>query len=300
MIKRRDEGHRIAHIRTKLLPEVTYTSESQLRHPRQLLHRMAIDLLASRELAWRLFVRNIKSRYRQSLLGYFWTLLPPIVTTLVFVFLNSQKILNVRELDTGVPYPAYVMLGTLLWQSFVDALSSPIRLVTASRSMLVKISFPREALILAGLGEVLFNLGIRLVLVLAVFVWFHIPVPATALLAPFGVLSLITLGLVIGVLLTPLGVLYKDIQQTLAIVTSLWFFVTPVVYSPPTRWPASVLARVNPVSPLLVTTRELLTTGWVSQPSDFLLVTAATVVMLFVGWVLYRLALPHLIERMSA
>ena len=113
---------------SNVLPEVTYTPESLLRHPIKLARSMAHDLWASRELAWRLFVRNISAQYRQSLLGYLWAFLPPIFTTLIFVFLNSQKILNIGE--TGIPYPAYVMMGTLLWQGFVDALNSPIKMET--------------------------------------------------------------------------------------------------------------------------------------------------------------------------
>ena len=280
------------------LPEVVYTPDPQLRQPRQLVRSMVADLLASRQLAWRLFVRNISAQYRQSLLGYLWAFLPPIVTTLTFVFLHAQQILNVGE--TSIPYPAYVMVGTLLWQGFVDALNSPIKLITSSKSMLAKINFPREALILAGLGEVLFNFSIRLILLVVVFIWFQISLPVTALWSPLGVLALIALGLMIGILLSPLSVLYQDVEKGLAIITSMWFLVTPVAYTPPTTWPASLLVSLNPVSPLIITTRELLTTGTVSQPGSFLLIAGIVCLLLLVGWVLYRLAMPHLIARMSA
>jgi lipopolysaccharide transport system permease protein len=280
------------------LPVVVYTPESQLRHPGRLLRDMWGDLRASRELAWRLFVRNISAQYRQSVLGYLWAFLPPLFTTLVWVFLNDQKILNVGQTD--IPYPVYVLLGTLLWQGFVDALNSPLRLVSSSKDMLAKINFPREALILAGLGEVLFNFFIRLILLIVVFIGFGIRVPWTVILAPIGVASLIALGLMIGILLTPLGLLYGDIQRGLAIITSLWFYLTPVVYSPPTTWPASLLAKWNPVSPLLVTTRELLTKGIVTDIDSFILVTIVNFFLILLGWLVYRLAMPHLIERMSA
>lgn len=285
---------------TDSLLEMTYTPESALRHPGQLWRRMVHDLVASRELAWRLFVRNLSAQYRQSVLGYLWAFLPPIVTTLTFVFLNSQQIMNLSTGDSELPYPAYVMLGTLLWQGFVDALNSPLKLVVTSKSMLAKINFPREALILAGIGEVVFNFSIRLVLLIVVFAWFRIPLPLTALLAPIGVLAIIALGLMFGILLAPLGVLYQDVQQGISILVSLWFFLTPVVYEPPTTWPASLLARLNPVSPLLITTRDMLTTGTLTDIQGFLVVSGAVLMLLVVGWVLYRLAMPHLIERMGA
>jgi lipopolysaccharide transport system permease protein len=283
---------------TEELPEVVYTPESQLRKPLQLLQSMWHDLMASRELAWRLLIRNISAMYRQTMFGYVWAFLPPIFTTLTFVFLNSQKIFSVGETD--IPYPAYVMIGTLLWQGFADAMNSPLRMINQSKSFLAKINFPREALILAGLGEVLFNFAIRLILLFIVFFWYKIPVPVTVFWAPLGILAMMGLGLMFGVLLAPLGVLYQDIEKGLPLITGMWMFLTPVVYPPPTSWPASLLSSFNPVSPLLITTREMITTGNFTHLTGFIVILGLTLALLFIGWILYRLALPHLIERISA
>lgn len=278
--------------------EAVYSSESPLRRPGQLLRDMFQDISESRELALRLFIRNIRSKYRQTVFGYVWAFLPPVVTTMVFVFLNSQKIINVG--DTDIPYPAYVLIGTLLWQGFVDALNSPLRVMNESKSFLVKINFPREALVLAGVGEVLFNFTIRLVLFFAVFLWYRLSLPLSILLAPVGILALIALGLMFGLLLAPFGMLYQDLEKALPLITTLWLFLTPVVYPPLTKWPASLLSSLNPVSPLLVTTREMLTQGSFSQLTGFMVVGSTTCILLFLVWVLCRLALPHLIERMGA
>lgn len=278
--------------------EVVYTSDSPLRRPGQLLYDMCKDISESRELALRLFLRNIRSKYRQTMFGYVWAFLPPVFTTLVFVFLNSQKIINVG--DTEIPYPAYVLIGTLLWQGFADALNSPLRAMNESKSFLIKINFPREALILAGVGEVLFNFTIRLVLFFAVFLWYRLSLPLSVLLAPVGILALIALGLMFGLLLAPLGMLYQDLEKALPLITTVWLLLTPVVYPPLTNWPASLLSSLNPVSPLLVTTREMLTQGSFSQVTGFMVVSSTTCILLFLVWVLYRLALPHLIERMGA
>lgn len=279
------------------LPVVVYTPESGLRHPVKLVHSMWRDLLASRELAWRLLVRNINGLYRQTMFGYIWAFLPPIFTTLTFVFLNSQKIFSVGETD--IPYPAYVMIGTLLWQGFADALRAPLQVINQSKNFIVKINFPREALLLAGAGEVLFNFAIRMILLAFVFIWFGIPVPGTAFLAPIGTIAIIALGLMLGILLIPIGVLYKDIEKGLPIITAMWMLLTPVVYPPPTAGLASWLVNLNPVSPLLSTTREMITTGTLTHLNGFKIVSGVTVVFLILGWVLYKLAFPHLIERIS-
>jgi lipopolysaccharide transport system permease protein len=274
-----------------------YTPESALRHPMTLLREMFRDLFASRELAWRLFVRDFSARYRQSFLGYLWAFLPPIVGTFTFVLLNRSGILNVGKLP--LPYPAYVMIGTLLWQVFADAINSPIKTVTAAKAMLAKINFPREAILISGMLEVLFNFVIRLVLLVAIFIYYGIVPPMTAPLALIGVFAIFCLGFMIGILLTPIGLLYTDIGQALSMILSFWMLFTPVVYAPPTTGILSQLTLLNPVSPLIVTTREWLAIGAASNLLPVLIIFLVTVVLLFTGWLLYRLAMPILVERMG-
>lgn len=280
------------------LPVRIYTPESPLRRPAEMVRQMFADLFLARELAWRLFVRDFSAQYRQSLLGYVWVLLPPLISTAIWVFLNNQGIMKLDS--TGMPYPVYVFSGTLLWEAFVAALNAPLAKVTASTSLLSKINFPREALLMAGLGQVLFDTAVRLMLLAGVLAYFQIAVPATIVLAPLGVLAVIGLGFMFGVLLVPLGVLYQDVGRVVSAGVGLLFFLTPVVYSPPTTWPASLLTNANPISPLLAFTRDMLVTGDFAAAPAFALVSGLTVLGLAAGWILYRLAMPHLIARMSA
>jgi lipopolysaccharide transport system permease protein len=279
------------------LPVTIYSPESPLRHPGQFVRAMFRDLMASRELAWRLFVRDTSAQYRQSVLGYVWAFLPPLVASLPFVFLNSQGV--VKMADTGIPYAAYAMVGTLIWQVFVDALNSPLRTVTAAKTMLVRINFPREAILLSGLGQVLLNFLIRLLLLVAVFMWFKITPPATVLFFPIGILALVIVGFMIGVVLTPLGILYSDVQQSLPIITLFLMFLTPVLYAPPKTGLAATVARWNPLTPLVVSTRDWLTTGASAHLFSFFAVSIFALVLLFAGWIIYRLALPHIIARIG-
>jgi lipopolysaccharide transport system permease protein len=274
-----------------------YTPDSPLRDPGKFLREMFRDLLASRELAWRLFLRDTRAAYRNSVLGYLWVFLPPLVASLPFIYLNAQGVVSMGE--TPIPYGAYAMVGTIIWQVFVDALNSPIRTVNAARSMLTRINFPREAILLSGLLQVAFSFLVRLVLLAGVFVWFGIVPPPTGLLFPIGILSLVLTGFVIGLILTPLGVLYSDVQQTLPIFTTFLLLLTPVLYPVPQSGLAGAVAALNPLTPLVVTTRDWLTIGATSMTAGFVLVSVASALCLLMGWVVYRVALPHLIARLG-
>lgn len=279
------------------LPVTVYTPESPLRHPGKLVRDMAHDLWAARELSWRLFRRDTQAQYRNSILGYVWVFIPPLVASLPFIYLNAAGVVNIGEIP--IPYGAYAMVGTIIWQVFVDALNSPIRTVNAARSMLTRINFPREAILLSGLMQVIFSFLVRLALLVAVFAWFRIVPPATAPLFLIGILALMIVGFMIGILLTPLGLLYGDVQQAIPVFTTFLMLLTPVIYPPPRSGIAATIAALNPLTPLVVTTRDWLTTGEAGPAAGFFAVALVSFVLLLLGWVAYRVALPHLIARLG-
>ena len=276
--------------------ETYYSSESRLRSPRRFLRETFSDLRSSREVAWHLFVRNLRSQYRQSFLGYIWIVLPPIVTMLLWVYLNWTKTLAIAQ--TAIPYPIFVLTGTMLWQLFVDALYCPLNQLGAARNLITKVRVPHEAILVSGLGVLLFNFAVRSVVIFAGLLLFHCPITAGLLLAPIGLLVLILLGLTLGLLLAPLGLLYQDISMGLTLVMSFAFFITPIVYPVPTKWPASLLATLNPVTPALETTRNWIALGPVVAAPGFFIVGAAAFILFVFAWLAYRLATPHLVARL--
>lgn len=280
------------------LYETVYTPESPLRRPVQMLKSMWKDLKVSKELAWRLTVRDISAMYRQSLLGITWAFLPPIAMTAAFVFLNQSKVLQTGS--GGIPYPAFVLVGMVFWQLFTESLLSPLRIVTSAKVILVKVNFPREALMISAVLQTLFNFGIKFLLVIAVFAWYQLPVPWTVALIPFAVISLVVFGLVLGILLVPLGVLYNDVSQGLSIITTFWLFITPVAYTPGEGGLLASLARYNPVTPLVSIARDWMITGSFAHFNGFLLVSLLSLAAVFLGWVVYRISLPIILDKMSA
>src|SRR5215510_15127568 len=265
-----------------------YTPESPLRQPRKCARELISDLWGSRELAWRLFVRDLRAQYRASLLGYVWVFLPPLVAGLPFVYLNSAGVISIGK--TPIPYAAYAMVGAIIWQTFVDALNSPLRSVNAARAMLTRINFPREAILLSGLMQVGFTFVVRLALVIGVFAAFALKPAATSPLFVVGMISIALTGFMIGLILTPLGVLYGDVQYSLPIASTFLMLITPVLYPVPSSGLGAMVASFNPLTPLITTTRDWLTTGAAAQHIAFLIVSGVTVTLLLLAWILYRLA----------
>ena len=279
-------------------PQIVYSAESQAKSPGKLFRGIAHDMFTSRELAWRLFIRDIKAQYRQSLLGVVWAFVPPIVTGLIFIVLQNNNVINLGETD--IPYPVYVLTGTILWQVFTESLNTPLRAVKNAQSMLTRINFPREALILSGIYVVIFNLLVKLVVLLVIFLFFRVPLTLGIVAAGVPTGLLILLGMGLGLLLVPIGMLYTDVTAALPTLTQIWFFLTPVVYATPQTPPLSTLALINPVSPLLSAARSLATNSPVMNVGAVYVAGIVAIVLFVLGLVVHRVGLPIVIERVSS
>jgi lipopolysaccharide transport system permease protein len=196
-----------------------YSSEPAILRPKHFFMQFILGLSRSGTLAYYLFLRDLKSRYRQSFFSYLWILIPPVATSLTFIFLESSQLFQVG--DTLIPYPLYVLSGALAWQLFVDSLNLPLRVISSNRKMLVKINFPRESLVLAGLSQVFFNFAIRILVFLPVFIYYGITPSGILVFLPLVIMALVLFGLALGLLLTPLGLLYQDIEMSLLLMTSV-------------------------------------------------------------------------------
>ncbi len=274
-----------------------YTPDSALSDPRRLFREMAAELRNSRELAMALFRRDLKAQFRQSLLGYAWLFFPPIATTLVWFFLNSSGVVQVA--DTGMPYPAFVMIGTLLWQAFLDSMTKPISALNAAKSMLIKLNFPRIAPVLAGIGETSLISAIRLVLLIPIFLYVGMFPSWTIIFFPFAYLALVILGTAIGSFLTPIGLLYSDVGRAIGILGQFAMYATPVVYPIATAGMLGWVNRLNPVTYLIESGRATLVGGPFDLVLPALLITAAAFLLLLIGWTIFHITVPRILERMG-
>jgi lipopolysaccharide transport system permease protein len=276
-----------------------YSAEASNRflfsHLRDIVH----DLPQAHELGLRLFKRNLKALYRQSLLGFGWALLPPLATAALWILLRGGDVVRMEE--TGVPYPVFVLTGTLLWQVFSEAISAPLTQVTENRAMLSKINIPREGLLLSGVYQLLFNIGIKILLLAVIYLFFHQTVSLPGLLfVPAGLLAISLAGFSIGLALTPLGMLYQDINRGVAVLLPFFMYLTPVVYPPPQAGLLRLLMQWNPLAVLITQTRNGFTAQPLSELASFWAFTLAFALLFTISLVVYRLAMPMIIERMGS
>ena len=256
------------------------------------------DIYSSRFLAKQLAVRDIKAQYRQSYLGILWAFVTPLVTAFIWVLLNKSG--TVRLSDTGVPYPVYAFSGTLIWSIIVEAINSPMASTNAAKSILTKINFPKEALVVSGIYKLLFNSSIKIgLLVVFVFIYgigFH----WSLLLFPLTILGAILFGTSLGFLITPLGMLYKDVSRFIGFGLKFLMYATPVVYAIPETGTMKTIMLWNPLTPIILTARDLAVGHNPSYLTYFLIVIGCCIPILLIGLVFYRLSIPIIVERLSS
>ncbi len=281
----------------KTLKRVTYNAESVVANPAQLVKDICMEMHAFRGLIWILFLRDLKAQFRQSYFGYLWLLLPPALITGVWLFLNSQKVMVVAE--TNIPYPLFVIIGSVIWQTFVKLIQAPMTAFEQGRPVFMKLKVPPMAFIAAGTARALFDFAIYAAVLVPVFVAFRTVPPWTAILMPLVVLSLVSIGTAIGLLLAPLGSLYTDLRIAVPILLGFLMYMAPVVYPPPQSGIASVVVAYNPMTPILMCARDVLTTGSLEFLPATCLIFAFSSGLAMIGMIGLRVTMPHLVARMG-
>jgi lipopolysaccharide transport system permease protein len=275
-----------------------YTPDSSLIRPQNMLREMFGALLACRGLAWQLTLRDIRAQYRQTALGLLWAFILPLAHTLTWIFLNSTGIVTINK--TELPYPVYVLTGTMLWAIFMDAVNAPLQKTIAAKHMLAKVNFPKESLVVSGIYQTAFN-GLIKISILLIFLMIMGIYPGWSLLFfPFGVISLVLAGTAIGLLITPIGVLYTDVGKALPLLLQFLMYLTPVAFPMPLNGIAKTLFILNPMTPIMLNTRNWLTGVSSEYLGYFIIINVFIIFLLVFVLIVYRTAMPILIERMSA
>ena len=254
------------------------------------------ELVSARELIWRLFLRDFSAKYRQSALGVVWALLMPLVMVGMFVGMNRSGILTIQ--DVGIPYALYAIIGLTIWSVFTVGLTACTSALITAGPMVIKINFPKIALILAASGQGVVELLIRMVLIALAFLYFGVGPSWGGLF--IGLICLIPIYLLmtgIGFVLSLAAGVLRDIVNVLNLALMGVMLLTPILY-PITG--DSLLARANAWNPfnyLVNVPRDFIVKGDTEFMSEFIWVTLLSVTVFYMGWKLFYLAQTKIAER---
>jgi lipopolysaccharide transport system permease protein len=185
------------------------------------------EIWAHRELLYFLVWRDLKVRYKQTILGASWVIVQPVLMTLVFaVFLGRI----VRVPSQGVPYILFLYAGLLPWTFFSNAVSSSSHSLIASAEMITRVYFPRTIVPMAAVLVRLSDFIVASVILVVLMLYYGQPFTWAVLLAPLLILQLTLLALGLGLWLAALNVKYRDIGTALPVLLQLWMFASPIVY----------------------------------------------------------------------
>lgn len=274
-----------------------YTSDKQTHFFNE-LRAIFKDIRSSHFLAYQMTKRDIQSQHRQSFLGFFWVLFPVIVNSFVWLFLNSSGVVNVNTPE-GMPYPVFVILGTTLWNVFAETVQSPIVSVNAGRGIMSKINFPKEALLMSGIYKILFNLLIKMLPIIAVLLYFQVVPSLSLLLFPFYLITMMIFSFALGLLITPLGLIYTDISRAVNTGIPFLMYITPVVYAAPKGGIFKYLFLANPLTYLISDLRRTLTGSPVEHVGFAVVLLILSLLVLLIGLVIFRKSMPIVIEKIG-
>lgn len=185
------------------------------------------DIWAYRELLYFLAWRDLKVRYHQTILGILWAVLKPCSMVIVFsVFFGWLS----RMPSDGIPYPLFVLSALLPWQLFAHTLSGTSHSLVSNQHLITKVYFPRLIIPISAMAIGLADFGIALLVLVAMLMYYHVPILPQILAIPIFMLLSIATALGVGLWASALNIRHRDIGHALPFVTQLWFFATPVAY----------------------------------------------------------------------
>lgn len=238
------------------------------------------------ELIKHLTIREIKARYKQSFLGFFWIILNPFFQMVIMAFVFSFIL---RPTNLGIPYPLFLYAALLPWIFFNHATTSGMNALVDGAGLIKKIYFPREILVLSTILAKLFDMTLSFGIFFLMMLFYGEPITWHALLfiPIFFIQFLFTLG--VALLLSVMNLFYRDIQYVYSLILQLGFYLTPIVYAveffpPEYRW----IFKFNPLSVLINAYRQVLLAHDVPNLASMAVGILVAVVVFFVGYTFFK------------
>ena len=257
---------------------------TRIEPPRGLFNLRLGELWAYRELLYFFVWRDVKIRYKQTAVGVLWVVLQPLLTMAVFTLFFGRLAKLPSE---GLPYPVFYFAALVPWMYFNYALQNATNVVVENQRMITKVYFPRLVLPLSSVLSGLVDFAIGFVVLMGVTLYYGIRPAAHAALLPGFLLLAILTALGVGLWLSALNALYRDVRYVMPFLLQFWMFASPVAYPSslvPEKW--RWLYGMNPMAGVIDGFRWALT-GHGHPPAASLLVSSAAVLVILFGGLIF-------------
>jgi len=236
------------------------------------------------ELLWQMVGREVKTRYKQSILGYFWVILNPLAQMLVMSFAFSIILRVPTNSSSNIPYSIFLFVALLPWNLFANSLSSASGSLVGSASLITKVYFPRTILVLSTILAKIVDFLFALTVLIIYMIVYQIPVNLNLLwvIPIFFIQQIFTLGL--SLFFAASNLLYRDIQYLLSLLLTLWLYLTPVIY-PADIVPAKfkIFFQLNPMAVIINAYRQTVLGGGPPNYTSLLIALLLSTLVLFLG-----------------
>ncbi len=251
------------------------------------LREMVAELVQYRELLASLTRRDLLLRYKQTIMGFGWSILMPVTYMVIFSLIFTRVV----KLDTSVPYPIYAYTGLLPWNFFASSLRFAVVSLTSNSTLVTKVYFPREILPFSVILVSLVDFAVGAIVLAGLMAWYGVGVHASLLLLPVVVLVQVLFTAGVTLLLAMGNLFYRDVKYLIEIVITLWMFATSVVY-PVQRIGGRLgpLLALNPMTPIIDAYRAVVLHGEPPAAGPFLGAAAFSVALLAASWLAFHRA----------
>ena len=259
---------------------------TRIEPPRGLFHLRLREVWAYRELLYFFVWRDVKIRYKQTAVGVLWVVLQPILTMAVFTLFFGRLAKLPSE---GLPYPVFYFAAIVPWMYFNYALQNATNVVVENQRMITKVYFPRLVLPFSAVLSGLVDFAIGFVVLFGVAFYYGVKPGATALLLPLFLLLAVATALGVGLWLSALNALYRDVKYVMPFLVQFWMFASPVAYPSslvPAHW--RWLYGLNPMAGVIDGFRWALTGHGQAPTISLLASSVAVVVILFGGLIFFQ------------
>jgi len=263
---------------------LTDVPEIDITPPRGWLDLNLREFWQFRELVYFFVWRDIKVRYKQTAIGAAWAIIQPVATMLVFTLFFGRL---ARIPSGGVPYPIFYLSALLPWMYFAGALQNATNSVVEHQHVITKVYFPRLVLPLSAVVPGLLDFAIGFVIFLAMMPFYHVAPGMAILLFPVFLLLAVATALGVGLWLSALNAIYRDIRYVVPFLVQFWMFASPVAYPAslvPARW--RWVYGLNPMAGVIEGFRWALT-GKGQPPGLLLAASAGAVVVVLMGGIAF-------------